>query len=299
MNRNLVTVSLLVIGLMVGLVCPAQAGLMVEVRATGVTGGGSVSADGRAVTGLAPGSVVQFAVFSVVTGEADPAGSGPTLLSGGILSSSTGAAGIAGTIGGGAYPRIEGHTTTRSMGGTGATLGNSPPSLTVMPPLANVNDSADLDWGSTSQTSDLGWWAWSSQAGVGVPQLNAEWSAGYRQGTSGTYAPVPGPEYQAIGMFTYTVGSVAPGEDVLINFVPRSSPIATTNAQWKTGMVFDDNEGVWVGGVNHVAGATPGNEYIAGAPVVLDAPPVPEPSVLVLLGCGALGLGWFGLRRRS
>jgi len=258
-------------------VSQALATLTVDLRASAVSGGGSISADKKTVTGFAVGSTVTMQVWAQVTGSAG-----------------NNTPGIAQSL----------QTVTGSfLSGNGPLLGNL---VTAAPPLAfransssvgfssDLDGDGDLDVGSNNPADNANFFSARSSKLLG-PQSNADGS------TAGLTAnAIAGGTEYFIELLRFVVGPAATGS-TQVNFRPLNTAVGGVWAENTTETSVDNGDGTtsytYGGGTN--GDPSSAAAYHSGLPVNIGVGggTVPEPASLGLIG--AAGLGLLARRRKD
>jgi hypothetical protein len=246
----------------------ALASLTVDLRVTGVTGGGT-KVDAKNVTGVAVGSVVTMAVWAMVTGSAgnSTAGIAQCLQSrGGSFLSGNG--GLPGTL------NIQGSATQGILGpwrGLSFSAGFQ----------SDLDGDGDIDIGSNNEGDAANFFSARSPKMIG-PQSNAD---GLTPGLS-VNTIAGGWEY-LLSFVRFTVGPNNNGSTT-VNF--RNNH-AHTGAVWAENATETEDQGSFTYGGGITLAPDTGVEAV-GTPVNINgvAGVTPEPASLGLIGFAGLGL---------
>jgi MYXO-CTERM domain-containing protein len=183
-----------------------NAGLNIDVRATGVSGGGALNG-AKSVTGVVPGSVVSFDVFAVVTGTDASTGNDKFISVAGSFRSNVGT-GTTGTL---LMDLVrstvdsDGIITSAGFDGLGSSVGLQ----------QDLDGDGDLDVGSNTDSDANNFWA-------------ARYALAPGAIPSGSLSPTTGGRRIGFGTFTVTAAGVIP---TLINFDGRGASTAANYVQ--------------------------------------------------------------------
>jgi uncharacterized protein (TIGR03382 family) len=181
-----------------------NAGMNLDVRATGVSGGG-ILVNNKTVTQVIPGSVVSFDVFAVVTGTDASTNNDKFISVAGSFRSTGG-----GTTGNLLMDLVrstfdtEGEITSPGFDGLGSSVGLQ----------QDLDGDGDLDVGSNTDSDANNFWA--ARFALAPTAIGA-----------GSFSPTSGG--RRIGFGTFTVG--AAGSPTLINFDGRGASTAANYVQ--------------------------------------------------------------------
>jgi len=182
-----------VVGALAGV---TNAALNIDIRATGVSGGGTL-VNGKSVTGAVAGTVVSFDIFAVIVGT-DASTNNDKFISVGGSWKSTGA--LAGTLLGGVVRSVTdpdtGDILTAGFDGSGYSVGLQ----------QDLDGDGDLDVGSNVDTDAANFWA--------ARFFNAPAGS-----SAGSLSPTSGGRKIGFGTFTVTNGNGS----TVINFDGRNS----------------------------------------------------------------------------